>query len=212
MNLSSLASFSAAIPSHALADLNNSCDRPLESSSFCTACTTSLNRIKASYLPGPDVSNVTNCASYPFIYAAAVANRLAPKIPLPRFASSSSPISISAAIPAGIAAGCAVLVLLAAYAVWYYFIHRRRRKRSWTQSRRQSGPLSDQIGASTTLIKFVFDDIRAATGNFSRENIIGQGGFGNVYKGVIVTEPRSLSSVSRTVQLPVIPASPMRWR
>ncbi|KAG0470163.1 hypothetical protein HPP92_016863 [Vanilla planifolia] len=131
----------------------------------------------------------------PFIYAAAVANRFGPQDSSTAFclfllsnvsySPASHGSSISAAIPAGIAAGCAVLVLLAAYAVWYYFIHRRRRKRSWTQSRRQSGPLSDQIGASTTLIKFVFDDIRAATGNFSRENIIGQGGFGNVYKGVL---------------------------
>lgn len=43
----------------------------------------------------------------------------------------------------------------------------------------------ESIGASTTLIKFTFDDIKEATKNFSRDSIIGRGGYGNVYKGVL---------------------------
>ncbi|KAK8950602.1 putative LRR receptor-like serine/threonine-protein kinase RKF3 [Platanthera guangdongensis] len=76
MNISSRAAFSAALPSQALADLNSSCSRQL-TSSLCTACTTTINRVKTSYLPGPDISNVTDCADYPFIYAAAT-NRFGP--------------------------------------------------------------------------------------------------------------------------------------
>uniref|UniRef100_R7WET8 non-specific serine/threonine protein kinase n=1 Tax=Aegilops tauschii TaxID=37682 RepID=R7WET8_AEGTA len=43
----------------------------------------------------------------------------------------------------------------------------------------------ESITASTTLLKFTYDDIKMATGSFARDSIIGRGGFGNVYKGVL---------------------------
>lgn len=44
----------------------------------------------------------------------------------------------------------------------------------------------DSINQSTTLIRFSFDEIKKATRNFSRDNIIGSGGYGNVYKGMLL--------------------------
>lgn len=41
----------------------------------------------------------------------------------------------------------------------------------------------ENISASTTLIKFTFEEIKASTKNFSRDSIIGKGGYGNVYSG-----------------------------
>lgn len=43
----------------------------------------------------------------------------------------------------------------------------------------------DSISASTSLIRFTFDEIKGSTRNFSRDYIIGKGGYGNVYKGVL---------------------------
>ena len=43
----------------------------------------------------------------------------------------------------------------------------------------------DSMKESTTLIRFTFDEIKKATRNFSRDNIIGRGGYGNVYKGFL---------------------------
>ena len=43
----------------------------------------------------------------------------------------------------------------------------------------------DSMEQSTTLIRFTFDDIKKATKNFSRDNIVGRGGYGNVYKGLL---------------------------
>ncbi|KAK8926201.1 putative LRR receptor-like serine/threonine-protein kinase RKF3 [Platanthera zijinensis] len=189
MNISSRAAFSAALPSQALADLNTSCNRQL-TSSLCTSCTTTINRVKTSYLPGPDVSNVTDCADYPFIYAAAT-NRFGPGDSSTAFClfllqppSSSSAHGGGAALPAGIAGGAAGLILVGVLSIWCFLYRRRRRRTKW--SRTLAKPRKDpQIGASTNLIKLSFDDIRAATRNFSRENIIGRGGYGNVYRGVL---------------------------
>uniref|UniRef100_A0A7N2L492 SPARK domain-containing protein n=1 Tax=Quercus lobata TaxID=97700 RepID=A0A7N2L492_QUELO len=41
------------------------------------------------------------------------------------------------------------------------------------------------ISGSTNLFKFKYEDIKKATMNFSRENLIGKGGYGNVYKGIL---------------------------
>ena len=73
---------------------------------------------------------------------------------------------------------------------------RQRRKRKikasegWklSQANSGSGPAAsglDSISGSTNLVRFTLDEIKAATNNFSRENIIGRGGYGNVYKGVL---------------------------
>ncbi|KAI7980892.1 putative LRR receptor-like serine/threonine-protein kinase RKF3 [Camellia lanceoleosa] len=43
----------------------------------------------------------------------------------------------------------------------------------------------NSINESTTLVRYTFDEIREATKNFSRLNIIGRGGYGNVYKRVL---------------------------
>lgn len=80
-------------------------------------------------------------------------------------------------------------------AVWFFW-RRRRSKRSnmkMKMNRAQLGKVEMGLGSglesiheSTTLVRFTFDEIKKATKNFSRDSIIGKGGYGNVYKGVLL--------------------------
>lgn len=195
MNLSSRADFDAAVPSSALSSLSSACNRSLAPVPSCTACTTTLNTLKASYLPGPDTDNVTTCAVYPFIYAAAFSS-LGPTDPSTAyclFLLTASSNSSSRVWIFGLVAGLLVLLLFLLLAFcWWWSKSKHRRRRSSSQkaslhgSSLQVTPRAlESITASSTVIKFTLDEIREATRNFARDNIIGRGGYGNVYRGVL---------------------------
>lgn len=195
MNLTSRAAFEAVVNASGINDMDRNCNQSLLAIPACTACTTSLNRVKASYLTGPEYGNVTNCAAYTFIYAAGVVNSFGPTndgtascIFLLNFQSSSSGGGSTAWI-FGVVAGCVVFLLLAVLTAWLLLRRRRRRlrrqRRKLVKSETRPSLAMESISASTTLIKFTFDEIKEATKNFARDSIIGRGGYGNVYKGVL---------------------------
>ncbi|KAL1312252.1 hypothetical protein AAHE18_16G024800 [Arachis hypogaea] len=86
---------------------------------------------------------------------------------------------------------CSVLGLVLFGGFWGYLRWKKKRN----EITKKGGVGMDQIGLSssgldsmnqsTTLIRFGFDEIKRATRNFSRDNIIGSGGYGNVYKGLL---------------------------
>ena len=74
--------------------------------------------------------------------------------------------------------------------LWLLLRKRKRRKRKRKKKIAppevsQSAIQLDTVGSSTTLVCYSIDAIRSATANFSRKNIIGKGGYGNVYKGIL---------------------------
>ncbi|TVU20777.1 hypothetical protein EJB05_30373, partial [Eragrostis curvula] len=204
-NVSTLADFDALVPPAARADMDTSCDRDLSAVPDCTACTTALSKAAAAYLvPGsPNArssNNVTGCVQYPFIYAGAEASPRGPADPATAYClyllkANPPAAGRSGAAPwvYGVAFGCLGVVLLVAAAAATCFLVRRRRNRAAAaalaaaaaDSRSKRSQAMESISASTTLVKFTYDDIKAATGGFSRESIIGRGGFGNVYSGVL---------------------------
>ncbi|KAL0371369.1 UNVERIFIED_CONTAM: putative LRR receptor-like serine/threonine-protein kinase RKF3 [Sesamum angustifolium] len=99
-----------------------------------------------------------------------------------------SPIKKKKIVIAVVVVICGVVLLLCFSGFW---LLRRRRarisRRKWSNIRSDTNVSSglESISASTTLIRFTFDEIKEATKNFSRENIIGKGGYGNVYKGAL---------------------------
>ncbi|CAK9181274.1 unnamed protein product [Ilex paraguariensis] len=78
MNITTRAEFEGNVTRASLNDVVSACNQSLLNGSPCATCTTSLSRLRASYLTGPSVGNVSDCTAYPFIYAAAFANQLGP--------------------------------------------------------------------------------------------------------------------------------------
>ncbi|XP_077218654.1 receptor-like kinase in in flowers 3 [Tasmannia lanceolata] len=194
MNITSLTQFESIVPQSSLQDVQNSCNQSLSNNSPCSSCTTSLSRLQSSYLPGPEVGNVTECSAYPFIYAAGVVNQFGPTddgTAMCMFllsASSPSSNKSNTGLIVGVVVGCVVGLLALILGFWFLLRKWRKWKRKKKLAKFDTTLVSglDSMSASTTLVKFTFEDIKVATKNFSRDYIIGKGGYGNVYKGVLL--------------------------
>ncbi|XP_051141819.1 probable LRR receptor-like serine/threonine-protein kinase RKF3 [Andrographis paniculata] len=190
MNITTRVEFESLVPPRAAADVVSACNQSLLNNSPCASCITAISAMQAS-LAGPSAATIADCTALPLIYAAAFGNHFGPtdagtakclfnlNFSPPKSNTKSKTTAIAAAVSASTAAAILLLLLLC------YL--RRRRKPKFPNSNPQINLTSglNSINQSTTLIQFKFDEIKSATNNFSRNNIIGKGGYGNVYKGIL---------------------------
>ncbi|EEF37621.1 kinase, putative [Ricinus communis] len=197
MNITTKSQFEALIPISSFNDVAINCNQSLENNSPCAACTASLSRQQASYLTGKSVGNLSDCQAYPAIYAGAFLNRFGPtdrgtakclflldfEPKNPRHKKKKTLIFVLVVVILG------VVLSLIISGCWYFRrIKKKTRERSRNRGTEITGGLSsglEGISESTTFAKFKFDEIKEATRNFSRDHIIGRGGYGNVYKGIL---------------------------
>ncbi|KAG8389403.1 hypothetical protein BUALT_Bualt02G0225600 [Buddleja alternifolia] len=195
MNITTRAEFESAVPQSALNDIVAACNQSLLNNSPCASCTTALSRIPATYLRGPSIGNVSDCTAYPFIYVAAFGNQFGPTDEGTAmclfnldFTSSNSSSKTKKIVISVVVVVCGLVLILGFSGYWLFRRKKARfmRKR-WNNTKNVSNVSNglDSISGSTTLIRFTFDEIKAATKNFSRATMIGKGGYGNVYKGVL---------------------------
>ncbi|CAL0310332.1 unnamed protein product [Lupinus luteus] len=189
MNITSRQEFDAQVPSTALQSVHNNCNQSLLNNAPCALCTTTLSNLQ-SYLTGPTVGNVSDCRAYTSIYAASLYDPTDPGTANClfglQFSTSSSP-SKTRTIVIVLLSLLFAFFLLAAFLGYFKFKNKNNNKKD-SMNVTETGLSSrlDSMSQSTTLIRFTFDEIKKATRNFSRDNIIGSGGYGNVYKGFLL--------------------------
>lgn len=169
----------------------------------CAACLSAGFQISSrlTALDG-NTSDATNCFYLTITYAAGIANNFgpedprasqcilglaAPSSPLPQ--SSSSSTSSHAAVYASSSAAAAFLLVSAALAFYLWRSHRQRRNKAANTA---SASMDTQLSSSrphprliTGAIWYSIRELEKSTGYFSQRNLIGRGGFGVVYRGVL---------------------------
>ncbi|KAL5059517.1 hypothetical protein RYX36_031121 [Vicia faba] len=199
MNITTKQQFEQQVSLPALRSLQSNCNVSLDNNSPCALCTGARSQVLTS-LTGVIVSNVSDCRSYTAIYAASLSDQFGPtNIGTAKclfgldFSSASGSSSKHHTIVIVLVTVFVFLGLLLVGGFWGYVRYKKRKNANWKgngNSNRDEIILGlssdlDNMNQSTTLIRFGFDEIKKATRNFSRDNIIGSGGYGNVYKGLL---------------------------
>ncbi|KAM2895345.1 hypothetical protein FF1_010468 [Malus domestica] len=196
MNITTKSDFETLVSRDELQQMKGSCDQSLKNNSACTSCVDCLSRVRASYLRVSNDGNVSDCNGYPFIYAAAFSNRFGPTdigtakcLFLLDFSPSNKKSGDPKAVMWGIVVGCFYGFIGALVVVWFLWIWhkkwKRKKRETLAQIKEVSSGEMEIRGQISTSTKFSFEEIQKATRNFSSENIIGFGGYGNVYKGML---------------------------
>ncbi|KAL3591296.1 hypothetical protein D5086_009936 [Populus alba] len=195
LNITSVAQFEIKFPESKLQEMKLYCNRSLDDDLACGSCTKRLLSLGDLYLRDPQPVNTSDCSGYLSMYAAAIINRFGPTDPgtakclfrLKYSVKSTTDEHHKAAI-AGIAAGSVFGVLGGFIAVCLRWKLHGKSDKEKISPDLEDASLDLGFGLhirSTNIVKFKIEEITKATMNFSRHNIIGKGGYGNVFKGML---------------------------
>ncbi|XAR58505.1 Non-specific serine/threonine protein kinase [Bertholletia excelsa] len=195
MNITNIHEFEGIVSKSALNDVVKACNQSLYNSATCAYCITSLSSLQAAYLNDGDAGNLSDCTAYPSIYAAAVNTQFGPTDEGTAgclfgfdFSDSNNSRDKKKTIVICVVGIVSGLTMLMCFSGFCFF--QRGRRRTGKKANIYEGETSmtlrmESIDKSTNFIRFELDEIKRATNNFSRNNMIGTGGYGNVYGGVL---------------------------
>ncbi|XAR49304.1 Non-specific serine/threonine protein kinase [Bertholletia excelsa] len=195
--VSTRSDFEALKPEPDLQKVRLLCNQSLGESSACQPCLGILSNIQEAYFDGAEAGDITECAGYANMYTAAFVNQLGPfdygtinclfSVDIYPHGTSTGKHDIIILWAVG---GCAVGLLGAIVAIiWFlwakWFKHLEKKGDSVKVGPIPNLELELLLDQNTGLVKYTIEEMTEATGNFSRMNLIGKGGYGNVYKGIL---------------------------
>jgi serine/threonine protein kinase len=92
-------------------------------------------------------------------------------------------------------------VVLACPVLCFFVVRRRRRRLAGQSTSRSSDGTTVRMQRVSTTLHIPLAQIKAATDNFHKRNLIGVGGFGNVYKGVLPHNGGTPVAVKRAMRV-----------
>ncbi|GJN14454.1 hypothetical protein PR202_gb01286 [Eleusine coracana subsp. coracana] len=192
--VTTVADFRATAGNDAVAALDSACGPDLTASQVCLPC---LNAgigaaARLTTAAGND-SKSAPCFYLTVLYAAGVANKAGPTYPptaacalglgLSSPPSNSSKSKETATIYATTIP--IVFILLLASVLLAFFLWRKRRHDANSKKKKGSTERRSHPRPNTGSILFDIGELAKATGGFAERNLIGRGGFGAVYRGVL---------------------------
>ncbi|XP_062207678.1 probable receptor-like protein kinase At1g11050 [Phragmites australis] len=190
------AQYVAVVGNASVAGLNASCGSDLTSMSLCSPCLTAgIDASSRLTVAAGNGSKSLNCFYLTVLFAAGVSNFAGPAYPatascifglaLSTPSPTSSPTSSSTnhsniAVAITIPIASVLLVSLIALLLW-----RKRTEETKNRSIHISEERRSRPRPNTGSVLFDIGELAKATGGFAERNLIGRGGFGVVYRGVI---------------------------
>ncbi|CAK9276977.1 unnamed protein product [Sphagnum jensenii] len=157
---------------------------------LCAGCIRAVSTLALDLQSAANRSQV-GCQNYSSMYAAGLVNSAGPLDPytarcLFYLLNSTQNSHRNLTVLYIVVGVVAVAVLTISISLFFHFrLQKRRRKEQKAFIKHTTDLLEGSMNSDGGLVWFTMDDIKAATHNFSRGAIIGSGGFGNVYKGVL---------------------------
>uniref|UniRef100_A0A162B546 non-specific serine/threonine protein kinase n=1 Tax=Daucus carota subsp. sativus TaxID=79200 RepID=A0A162B546_DAUCS len=199
-NITTRAEYEAKNSQSTLKSIEKACKHSEYTSQACAICNSNISFLQPldSYkVPPNDMMRgqadlyKSECVGYKSIYAAAFSTLSGPTDPHNAkcffnltFDKSKRNKKIRITLISVFSASGFLIMVIAFVGFWWMW--RKKREKKKTKGILDSN-LShlDSIGGNNALIKFSYSEVEKATKNFSLSNIIGRGGYGNVYKGVL---------------------------
>ncbi|KAL4183709.1 hypothetical protein AMTRI_Chr11g99620 [Amborella trichopoda] len=170
--------------------LEDGCSDDVSDLTACKVCLNSANKVSARLVKiAKNASQSTECFYYAILYAAAFGNSKGPQdlgtafciLGLPLAPPRKSGFRKRIAVVFGSSGAGVVVILMSAICAMYLWWRRRRPEKGLI--------LKDDEGRvkrpNTGAVWFDVQDLKQATDYFSKQNLIGEGSFGVVYKGTL---------------------------